>query len=106
MKKLLKRLFKGGDVMQEKEVTIHDRFGDSPKDNPFKNWGEKMVKRIVFLKLVDGTSSDIAELNKILLATSKQSNFNFIVSPTNAEIKSLDIEDLKRMIKEVEDDNK
>ncbi len=60
-------------------------------------------KKIVFVNIVGGDRHDVPRLMGIL--SKIQSGFTFIVAPPGKEIRGISIEQLKALIKEVEDDN-
>ena len=60
--------------------------------------------KIVFLQLVDGTPAEHTKLQMILRDASRGTNFRFIVNPTANNLKSIGIDELKGLIKQIEQD--
>jgi len=65
---------------------------------------EKSNIKIVFLQMVDGSATDHTNLQQMLRNVSKDSNFRFVVSPTENQLKSISVDVLKKLIKEIEQD--
>lgn len=86
--------------MSEEENKVKD-------ENKVKEEGvKKDDTKIVFLQMVDGTATDHASLQQMLLGVSKDTSYRFIVSPTANQLKSISIEVLKKLITEIEKDVK
>ncbi len=62
--------------------------------------------KIVFLQMVDGNVTDHTNLQMMLRNVSHDTSYRFIVSPTANQLKSISLDVLKKLIKEIEQDVK